>query len=858
MPVMARKGVSIPVTAQNYTGGTFKSVQNGLMGVKRAQDMVTRSNRGFMRGMSANRRIVQQVGMQVSDLGVQIAGGQSALLSLTQNVPQVIQMFGAWGGILAGVITLLGTFTLVMVKSGVAFNDIASQFGSVSDEMMAFGKVMVSVREVVYDAINVILNNLDQLLITIGVIASFFAGKLVMSLVGFTGWVRLASVALLVMRRRGLGAAAALVWKHTVVKGLTGALRVLRGVLASLGIPALIFAVGYLAERFWTLRKATGSWGAALGLVGELAQQVFTQIPQIMWAAYLRLLSINAGVVEAGSKTFADIADFAGRAGNIMVGSFVVVARGIAEIFTTIAVDIHNVVGDMVNRMVNSFIIGINQMSIELRKLGINAPFLLTDQMNPIDRNTSRDDSTLGDRLGTIANESYSADYMGSMANGLREVSDAARGVREQLKGMSDAAFATAAENIPVWQEILDILAKADAEGKKIDMRDWFGGKDDAKEKLKDFQKSLERMIDDAQQAVRVLSATLADPVIDMSVDKFIESLDRIQNLQPRHYTEALAGIEALRPKLKSLAGPMRQEIEALQEILNSDLEKTDKDSFFAQTQEIMTNIQEMLRPMRQEMQDIIDIDPKLKELDFDIFEDSMVDAVKTTRTKMDDLRQLLSEFFEIPAIKLPEIDTDPVKKSLSDIEAFMKRLGEGIESSIKDNFKSMITGAKNLRDALADILNRIADMLLDFALDSLFDSIKNSGIGGSIGGGIGDWFSNLLSFDGGGFTGNGPRSGGVDGKGGFMAILHPKETVSDHTKANHQNAMAVATGYTGASQAPVYVDARTENYFNGVTYDEVMRDVGDAMDRQEKKMTKELPGKINRHKFNQGRGMAK
>ena len=38
-------------------------------------------------------------------------------------------------------------------------------------------------------------------------------------------------------------------------------------------------------------------------------------------------------------------------------------------------------------------------------------------------------------------------------------------------------------------------------------------------------------------------------------------------------------------------------------------------------------------------------------------------------------------------------------------------------------------------------------------------------------------------SFDGGGFTGHGSRSGGVDGKGGFNAILHPNETVIDHTK---------------------------------------------------------------------------
>lgn len=45
------------------------------------------------------------------------------------------------------------------------------------------------------------------------------------------------------------------------------------------------------------------------------------------------------------------------------------------------------------------------------------------------------------------------------------------------------------------------------------------------------------------------------------------------------------------------------------------------------------------------------------------------------------------------------------------------------------------------------------------------------------------DFSAGPLSFDGGGYTGYGPRSGGVDGKGGFPAILHPHETVVDHTK---------------------------------------------------------------------------
>jgi len=43
--------------------------------------------------------------------------------------------------------------------------------------------------------------------------------------------------------------------------------------------------------------------------------------------------------------------------------------------------------------------------------------------------------------------------------------------------------------------------------------------------------------------------------------------------------------------------------------------------------------------------------------------------------------------------------------------------------------------------------------------------------------------------YEGGGFTGGGARAGGVDGKGGFAAILHPNETVIDHTKGQGMGA---------------------------------------------------------------------
>ncbi len=50
----------------------------------------------------------------------------------------------------------------------------------------------------------------------------------------------------------------------------------------------------------------------------------------------------------------------------------------------------------------------------------------------------------------------------------------------------------------------------------------------------------------------------------------------------------------------------------------------------------------------------------------------------------------------------------------------------------------------------------------------------------------------NMPSFDGGGYTGDGARAGGLDGKGGFLAMMHPRETVIDHTKGQSSGGVVV------------------------------------------------------------------
>tara|TARA_R110002012_G_scaffold13800_7_gene58151 strand:- start:1364 stop:3397 length:2034 start_codon:yes stop_codon:yes gene_type:complete len=121
---------------------------------------------------------------------------------------------------------------------------------------------------------------------------------------------------------------------------------------------------------------------------------------------------------------------------------------------------------------------------------------------------------------------------------------------------------------------------------------------------------------------------------------------------------------------------------------------------------------------------------------------------------------------------------------------------------------------ARNMQDAFADFLfDPFADgldgMLKGFlkiiqrmAAEQLAANIFGSlpGLfGGSTPGGA-PIVDALPTMNGGGFTGTGGRFGGVDGLGGFMAVLHPNETVIDHTlqgSAKGSNQITIAPQFS-------------------------------------------------------------
>jgi lambda family phage tail tape measure protein len=115
--------------------------------------------------------------------------------------------------------------------------------------------------------------------------------------------------------------------------------------------------------------------------------------------------------------------------------------------------------------------------------------------------------------------------------------------------------------------------------------------------------------------------------------------------------------------------------------------------------------------------------------------------------------------------------------------------------NSMKKFEDSIVEGLKSGKLAFKDFATYVVEQLIRVAIQQLViaklvDPFRAALSGGNLGQNLlGDTDSIAQGFAGGGYTGNGARAGGVDGKGGFPAILHPNETVIDHAQGQGMGA---------------------------------------------------------------------
>lgn len=132
------------------------------------------------------------------------------------------------------------------------------------------------------------------------------------------------------------------------------------------------------------------------------------------------------------------------------------------------------------------------------------------------------------------------------------------------------------------------------------------------------------------------------------------------------------------------------------------------------------------------------------------------------------------------------------VPEKLKEMDTFAKTAAENIQNSFADFlFDPFDDGLKGMAQSFGNMIKKmIAEAVAADLARKLFGGLSDQGktSGSGLIGGLFSTIGGLMNFDGGGYTGPGSRSGGVDGKGGFLSVLHPNETVVDHTKRNRNS----------------------------------------------------------------------
>lgn len=150
-------------------------------------------------------------------------------------------------------------------------------------------------------------------------------------------------------------------------------------------------------------------------------------------------------------------------------------------------------------------------------------------------------------------------------------------------------------------------------------------------------------------------------------------------------------------------------------------------------------------------------------------------------------------------------LEAENAKQKMDDIADASERG----KDALGEVFGSILEGSDAAKKAIASLLLEIAKVQMMKGALGLIGAMP----GGSA---VTSWIGGLVSADGGGYTGNSPRAGGLDGKGGFLAMLHPRETVVDHTKGQKTGGGAQTVHvYVSASE---YFDARVDSRAANIT----------------------------------------
>ena len=160
------------------------------------------------------------------------------------------------------------------------------------------------------------------------------------------------------------------------------------------------------------------------------------------------------------------------------------------------------------------------------------------------------------------------------------------------------------------------------------------------------------------------------------------------------------------------------------------------------------------------------------------------------------------------------KVGWDAVLGKLNDYVTEARDIGAGIGDVIAGAFRSgedavgefVKTGKLSVKDMVTSMIADLAKLAARrFIFGPLAGALGNAlgGVGGGFGAALQSALAPAASFAGGGHTGYGARAGGLDGRGGFLAMMHPQERVIDEARGQRGG---------GREMAPVVVNIQTRD----------------------------------------------
>ena len=289
-------------------------------------------------------------------------------------------------------------------------------------------------------AIQLVMGQLDRIVTYAATFAGLMAGK----------WVA------------GVAAAA------LSVKGLATALVVLRGALIRTGIGALVVGAGELVYWFTKLVRGAGSFGKAMGLLKDLASEVWSKVSlsaQVAWANVESDWATAQAVILDGLQTASDgVVGWANSVLNTFEGTFL----GVKAIWESLPAVFDRIGALAINGLVAAMetgLVGITAAVNSLLTLGGRRPDWAIEAPDLSEwKATVPEAVELGEAARAAYDEAFTdspltaPDLFGGMADDARL---RAAGYAEAARMLGDAA----ARPLAAWQALRNAVTGAGREG---------------------------------------------------------------------------------------------------------------------------------------------------------------------------------------------------------------------------------------------------------------------------------------------------------------------------------------------------------------------------------------------------------